>query len=172
MANRTISRQNETKEVNFLDFVKTEQGQQFLANFVISKCSDMISRNEDDEDDKDNEDDNRNDEDEKIEEENQNKIIRNVAVETAKNEMIKNVIIKETTKNIVIAKTNEGIRNIQNAFFVLGFNLEKTGKIDLPTILEFKNKIIEIQLKLKEKGYSLGKYGVDGICGDYTIEGI
>lgn len=56
--------------------------------------------------------------------------------------------------------------------FQKDFNLEKTGKIDLPTILKFKNKIIEIQLKLKEKGYSLGEYGVDGICGDYTIEGI
>ena len=112
--------------------------------------------------------------------------------------MLKNVIIKETAKNLVIAKTNRGIRNNQNALFVLGydigksgsdgifgdktkealiefqkdFDLEKTGQFDLQTISTLKNKIFEIQLKLKEKGYNLGKCGADGICGNCTIEEI
>ena len=65
------------------------------------------------------------------------------------------------------AKTKEAIKKFQK-----DNGLNQTGDIDLATNLKLKMKILEIQSKLLEKGFTIGDCGADGICGYYTIEAI
>ena len=64
-------------------------------------------------------------------------------------------------------KTKEALKKFQR-----DNNLNQTGDIDLATNFKLKMKILEIQSKLLEHGFTIGNCGVDGICGYYTIEAI
>lgn len=194
-----LARQQESDNEKLLNFLKTPEGKRCLQNYIISRRKRNEENNNDEEEDlkiKDDEE-----KDLKIKDDEEEKKSNNIKLAeiTVKSTNIITEKIAKTSVNILCqSKSNKGIRNIQNSLIVLGYDigpygadgiygnktkealinfqkdsgLEQNGKIDLLTIHQLKNKIFDIQKKLKDKGYSLGKCGADGICGNCTINAI